>query len=274
MIATTSVRVSAGLRISPTQSSRFGLPIGLILTFIITLVVWLPALRNDFVDWDDLNMIVHNPRFNPPTWVGTGWYWVHPAWNLYQPMCATLWASLARFSWVDAPDQFGGHLNPQVFHLAGIVLHTLTTALLFSVLWRLFRRQLPAAIGALLFGLHPIQTEAVVFAGALNNPLACFFSLLSICLFLPIVDPAQVATRPLQNMRWALALAALLLATLSKPSAVVVPPICFVLIVAFFRFSVLQALRAVAAAGLSHLAVRDLDEADPARCIHRRPADA
>ena len=34
----------------------------------VTLLVWLPCVGNDFLEWDDLPLIVLNPRMNPPTW--------------------------------------------------------------------------------------------------------------------------------------------------------------------------------------------------------------
>ena len=83
----------------------------------IVLAVFLPSVFNDFVDWDDLPMIVQNPRFNPPAWSGVGWYWTHAAWNLYMPLTCTLWAALAKIGWVATADQFGGHMNPLVFHI-------------------------------------------------------------------------------------------------------------------------------------------------------------
>src|SRR5690349_13813413 len=126
----------------------------------LTLCVWLPTLRNDFVDWDDLLMIVSNPRFNPPTVQGVGWYWTHIAWNLYQPLTCTLWGALAKVGWVQSPDQFGGHMNPAVFHLASILLHLAATLFLLAILRRATSNDWAAAAGALLFAIHPLQVEA------------------------------------------------------------------------------------------------------------------
>jgi hypothetical protein len=199
-----------------------------LLTLIIT-AVWAQSLANDFVHWDDLDMIVRNPMFNPPTWAGVGWYWVHPAWNLYQPLTTTLWAGLAWVGWVRTPDAFGGHMNPAVFHLAGIVLHLATALFLFQILQLAVRNQTAALLGALLFAVHPIQTEAVAFAGVLNNALAGCFSLLAIWQYLILTDPLTSLPRASRIGRWTIGSLALVLAMLAKPSVVVTAPIALIL---------------------------------------------
>ncbi len=207
---------------------------------MVTLLVWLPmTMRNDFVDWDDLLMIVSNPRFNPPTLEGIGWYWTHVAWNLYQPLTCTLWGILANVSWVETADQFGGHANPAVFHLASVLLHLAATLALFSILRRAVRNDLAAAIGACLFAIHPLQVEAVAFAGAMNNPLFAALGLLAIQQYLGWIETQERA-------RWIAGTLALILALLAKPTAVVIPPIALVLDWGIHRRDAKVMLRSIA----------------------------
>jgi tetratricopeptide (TPR) repeat protein len=190
-------------------------------------LVWLPSVANDFVDWDDLPIIVKNPRFNPPTFASVGWYWTHVQWNLYQPVTATMWGLLAWLGWVDTPDQFGGHMNPALFHLASVLMHALSALLLFVILRRLVRRDWPAAAGALVFALHPIQTEAIAFVGAMNNPLFACLGLLAIWQYIRFTDDDTGG-----KSRWSRFITAticLILSLLAKPTAVVVPPIALLL---------------------------------------------
>ena len=197
----------------------------------VTFLVWLPCLWNDFVEWDDLAMIIANPRFNPPTVRTVGWYWTHVAWNLYQPLTCTLWGVLAKVGWVNTADQFGGHLNPAVFHLAGVLLHVAAALALLSILRRAVRDDIAAIAGTLVFALHPIQTEAVVFAGVLNNPLFTSLSFIAIDQYLRYTEPADSQAYNTRRRRWHLILGsiALVLAMISKPTAVAVPAIAFVL---------------------------------------------
>jgi hypothetical protein len=48
------------------------------LVVALSLLTFLPVLRNGFIDWDDPTQIVHNPRFNPPTLAGLLQYWHAP----------------------------------------------------------------------------------------------------------------------------------------------------------------------------------------------------
>jgi hypothetical protein len=180
-------------------------------------------------------MIVQNPRFNPPTVAAVGWYWVHPAWNLYQPLTTTLWAALAWAGWVNVPDQFGGHMNPALFHLAGSLLQVMAGWVLFWILELAVKDTAAALIGALLFSVHPIQVETIAFAGVLNNPLAGVFGLLAIWQYLLLCDPQNRFTRWNRRLRWLLASVALVLAMLAKPSAVVVAPMALILDLAIHR---------------------------------------
>jgi hypothetical protein len=216
---------------------------GWIVVLTITFAVWTPVIWNDFVEWDDLNMIVQNPRLNPPTWAGTGWYWIHPAWNLYQPLTTTLWAALARIGWVDIPDQFGGHMNPAVFHFASIVLHTAAAVVLYAILRRALKNNWAAIAGALLFAVHPIQVEAVAFIGVINNPLAGFLGLLAIWQYLIVTDPNTPARS--RTLLWAIGSIALILSLLAKPVAVVIPPIAFAFDWAVHRRPISKSIRSI-----------------------------
>jgi hypothetical protein len=224
---------------------------------VVVLAVYWPAISNDFVEWDDLMLILSNPRFNPPTWASVGWYWTHAAWNLYMPLTCTLWAGLAKLGWVATPDQFGGHMDPYVFHLAGLLLHLAAALSLFAILRRAVRNDGAAMIGALVFAVHPIQVEAVAFVGALNNPLFASLSLFAIWQYLRFGSSCTTATpgsevrrrpgsaaeesgssvylrtrREGEVGRWGSFIAgsiALILAMLAKPTAVVVPAVALVL---------------------------------------------
>src|SRR3954447_10543216 len=44
----------------------------------LTLLTFLPLLRNGFIDWDDPTHIFRNPRFDPPTAAGLAQYWSSP----------------------------------------------------------------------------------------------------------------------------------------------------------------------------------------------------
>lgn len=105
--------------------------------------------------------------------------------------------------------------DPRVFHLTSLALHVLNAVGILFILQRLIGG-LPALVGALLFGLHPITVEAVASIGERKTVLAAFFALLSVLFYL---KRAQGGRRG-----WFLAsLGAFCLASISKPSVTTLP---------------------------------------------------
>ena len=60
--------------------------------------------------------------------------------------------------------------GPVGFHVVNIALHALNAVLLFFIGRRLFGEK-PALVAALLFALHPMQTEAVTYISGRSSSL-------------------------------------------------------------------------------------------------------
>ncbi|HEY5973498.1 MAG TPA: glycosyltransferase family 39 protein, partial [Geobacteraceae bacterium] len=82
---------------------------------------------------------------------------------------------LNRLSYILEQEFFG--VNPLGYHAVSIALHGLGVVLLYLVLFSLGCARLPALAAALLFGVHPVNAEAVNFIAARNNILASVFVL-------------------------------------------------------------------------------------------------
>lgn len=103
------------------------------------------------------------------------------------------------------------------YHLAVLALHLGNTLLLYRLLLTLSITWLAAAFAAGFFLLHPVQSEAIAYISGAADPLALFFMLLALSLFVP-KKSGHIAT--------SLGFAGLmLLALLSKENAVVLFPI-------------------------------------------------
>jgi len=74
-------------------------------------------------------------------------------------------------------------LKPFSFHLFNILLHILNSILLFKILSEIFEKKV-AFFSSLLFGIHPLNTEAITYISGTADPLFFFFCLLSIIFFL------------------------------------------------------------------------------------------
>lgn len=83
-------------------------------------------------------------------------------------------------------------MSPFTYHLVNLIIHSVNTALVFLVLRRLLawagwprQRTLAASIvGALVFAIHPLQTESVSYVAGRSESLASLFLLLAYVLFL------------------------------------------------------------------------------------------
>jgi Flp pilus assembly protein TadD len=196
-----------------------------------TLLVYLPAVFNNFVEWDDGLIITSNPRFYSPTWETVGYYWTHRVFNLYMPITCTLWAALAKLGTVGTADAMGTRLNPYLFHLAQVMLHVIAATAVFGILKRALRATGPAIAGAMLFAIHPLQVESVAFIGAMNAPLAGAMMLTAIWIY----------WGGQRKWRW-VATALYVAAMLAKPTAVVAPAILILLEMAVEKRQLRQAL--------------------------------
>ncbi|HEV7300890.1 MAG TPA: tetratricopeptide repeat protein [Tepidisphaeraceae bacterium] len=175
---------------------------------------------NEFAGFDDPATIYGNERLNPPTLTGLVWHWAHPHLNIYIPLTFTLWSTLASVAYLSTPDEQGIYLNPFVFHAASLLVHVANTGLVFHLLRRIIGgRAIGAAVGALLFGLHPLQVESVAWTSGMKDVLYTFFSLLAL---LGYVDHANADGAASRRSYW-LATTGLVLGMLSKPTAMVVP---------------------------------------------------
>jgi len=129
------------------------------------LVIYLPFLGNKFV-WDDEQFIVKNvyltswgflPQiFTRNTIAGAG-----QASNYYRPL-TTLSFRLDYWLW---------GLNPVGYHLTNAGLHVMAGIVLWLLLRRLGLVEKLAFWVSLLFVVHPVQTEAVVYANSRGDSL-------------------------------------------------------------------------------------------------------
>lgn len=213
----------------------------------ITLATFAGLYTGDFSNWDDPTTIWKNPHLNPPTIANTLHYWAHPHLDIYIPVTYTLWSALAWVARVPTPDPQGIQLNPWVFHTANILIHLGAALALFELLRRLVGNVWAAFAGALLFAVHPVQVEAVGWVSGAKDLLYGMFSLLALWQYVcfaqlrkaseqnDLVIPAgrrrreerrrDALNEPSPRRHYIAALAFLILALLSKPSAMMTPVI-------------------------------------------------
>lgn len=203
---------------------------------LVVLVVYFPALSNQFVNLDDPAYVVFNEhiaKLNVSTllWAFTSFYegnW-HPL--------TMLSLAFDRFLW---------GLDPAGYILTNTVIHGIATVCVFSCVIELLRLHssqgtptckwsdssltLGASVGTLFWALHPLRVESVVWVSERKDVLCTLFMVLTVWAYLrhgrkqtSITAGQGLAAYPSAALCFAV------LASLSKPTAVSIPAVLCIL---------------------------------------------
>ena len=154
------------------------------LVAVITFIVFSPALRNGFVNWDDLETLVENQNFRGFTWSHLRWMFTTFHLGHYQPL-SWLTFSLDYLLW--GMDAFGYHLTNILLHSANAVLFYFVTLRLLEIATPISSAvvlMLAAGFSALVFAIHPLRVESVAWATERRDVLSGFFLLLAVLSYL------------------------------------------------------------------------------------------
>jgi protein O-mannosyl-transferase len=197
---------------------------------ILSCATFLPALWNDFLEWDDYENIVNNPHYRGWGWSQLRWMFTTFHLGPYQPLS---WFTLGFDYLIWGMNPFGYHLTNLVLHTANAVLFYYVSRRLLSIIWSIpdeaGQAQLgwSAALAALLFAIHPLRVESVVWVTERRDVLSGLFYLGTIYAYL------RANSNPdgdLQARRWRnTALVLFILSLLSKATAMTVPAVLLIL---------------------------------------------
>ncbi|MDB5326325.1 MAG: Tetratricopeptide 2 repeat protein [Phycisphaerales bacterium] len=193
----------------------------LLAVMLVTFAVFTPVLRTGFSPLDDYIMILQNQKVLEPTWPHFTSFWTETSFHIYMPLALSTWQLLA---WAFHKGTIAGGdylLSPVSFKVVSVLTHSLAAVAAAWTISTLTRSRWPAMIGALLFAIHPMQVESVAWTTGLKDEYCGLFTILAIGFY------ARYAERdpetPFSDGWWLLALLAAILATLSKPTAMVLP---------------------------------------------------
>lgn len=190
-------------------------PIALLCMLLALLTLWVywPVQDYGFAGLDDDLYVTGNRKvLSGLTWEGVIW-----AFSFNEE---AYWHPLTWISHMLDAEVFG--LQPRGHHLHNLALHVFNGLLLFLLLCRLTGRPWQSAGVALLFGLHPLNVESVVWIASRKNLLSTLFWLLTLWAY------AVYVKRP----GWPTYLAVLVLLALglmAKPTLVALPVVLFFL---------------------------------------------
>lgn len=201
------------------------------IAFIIaltTFLVYLPALQNGFVNWDDDVYIYKNSNIRSLDFRFIEW--------ASSAVVSANWHPLTVLSY--AVDYAFWGLNPIGYHLTNIVLHAINTFLVFILSYKLISHgKLPAifvpAIIALLFGLHPLHVESVAWVSERKDVLCAVFFLLTFISYIRYISGVSK-----RRLFYGISLIFFILSLASKPMAVSLPFV--LLIIDYYPFNRLK----------------------------------
>lgn len=192
------------------------------LLFLCAAALYFPVSQFEFINYDDQQYIVNDAILKQLSITNLKII-------IFEPYLAA-WYPLTRLSHAFEYALFGDYAGGT--HLVNVLLHILNAAILLQVLLRLGRLAYPdersasvvlypAIIVSVLFVVHPQHVEAVAWAVQRKELLATFFALLSVMMYLK--DKLLVAG------------VFVVMAMLSKASAVVVPTFFILLDIALIQ---------------------------------------
>ena len=192
---------------------------------VVTFATFLPALHNQFVNWDDDKNFLENPHYRGLGWTQLSWMWTTHMGH-YIPLT---WMTFGL-------DYLLWGMNPRGYHVTNLLLHAANAVVFFFITRRLLTRALPspserghaltvsAAFSALVFAIHPLRVESVAWATERRDVLSGLFYLSAVLAYLRACDREERG----RGWYWG-AVALFAGALLSKSMAVNLPVVLMIL---------------------------------------------
>lgn len=193
----------------------------IILVFVAAVLMGIPTLGGGFVGGDDHRLVLNHVLVNRPSWSHAAELFAIVHRDLYQPLpLLSFSAEFLVAGWLGI-DRQGPEGFAWLFHLDNILLHAFNAVLVWLVIRTLHRRIEPdelavgsthaprasradivATAAALLFAIHPLQTETVAWVNGRMMLMSTMFALASLLSFASLVEQRENVARrsPARNV--------------------------------------------------------------------------
>jgi tetratricopeptide (TPR) repeat protein len=195
-----------------TSRERCGIWLPLLL-FASVCLVYAPVFEFDFINFDDDAYVFQNPFLR----AGLNSESIRFAFTSIKYF---YWQPLTWLSHAADIELFGLKAGPA--HVENVLLHALSSALLFWFLGRATGSVWRSAVAAGVFALHPFRVESVAWVAERKDVLVGLFWMLG------LLSYAQYSIRP-SRKRYVLVLAAMAGGAMAKPSIVTLPFVLLIL---------------------------------------------
>ena len=185
----------------------------LLLILLVGLGLYWPSLDFEFlINFDDDKLILQSPANQSLEYENLKALFTEPVFGLYHPFTSLSWAIEKQLY----------DFNSRWFHLSNLLWHLLNTILVFFLSRHFLKRSDWSLVIALLFVLHPMHTENIVWLSSRKDLVyGCFF-LLGLLSYLRYLKDQKVVF-------YALMVLAFIASLFSKSNAVVFPAVLILL---------------------------------------------
>lgn len=159
------------MNVSAQKQSNSYLHIGILI--VAVLAAYANVFGAGFMSWDDMDYVFNTPdirAINAETFKN---WWTEYYIGNYQPLPVFTYAI----------DFLIGGESPFMFHLQNIIWHIADVVIVYALLKRLQSNVWLALFVALLFAIHPVQTESVSWVAARNKVMNGFFFFLAMYIY-------------------------------------------------------------------------------------------
>lgn len=182
----------------------------------LTFLSYINTLNNSFV-YDDNTYVVENRQIRSIANIPNAFVSSYPPdskeQGLYRPMVT--------ISYIFDYAIWG--LNPKGFHLTNLILHILTSIIVYLLAFEIIKSRWPSAAAGIVFALHPVHTEAVTWVVGRAEVMAGLFYFLA---FLFYIKAGNLSS--FKNRQFIFSNIFYFLALLSKEIAITLPILLFV----------------------------------------------
>src|SRR5208337_4566358 len=176
---------------------------------VVTLAVFWQVNHYGFINLDDPVYIMENNHIQSGiTLAGIRW--------AFSSTYAEFWHPL---TWLSLMLDYQLHgLKAGGYHLTNLILHILSTLLLFWLFNRMTGAIWRSAFVAALFAVHPLHVESVAWIAERKDVLSAFFWMLTLCMYVYFTEKPVIK-------RYLPVVFCFVLALMSKPVVVTLPVI-------------------------------------------------
>jgi protein O-mannosyl-transferase len=187
----------------------------LIVIFLIiaSFVAFGRVLGNDFINFDDPVYVTQN-TYLPLGFTLKGIFWA------FSTTYAEFWHPMTWLSLLLDYQLYG--LNAGGYHMTNVILHILSTLLLFWLFNHITGSIWRSAFVAAFFALHPLRVESVAWIAERKDVLSLFFGMLTLCFYVYYTEKPDIR-------RYLLVVFSFVCALMSKPTVVTMPVLMILL---------------------------------------------